>query len=99
MPPAPIVPDACSDVVVIGDAAPHVAGPATHTHVVHVAAHTTVVGIRFRPGAARAVFGCDAHELRDADPDLRTVCGASVAPLEVTLADAASPHEQRNALE
>jgi AraC-like DNA-binding protein len=99
MPPAPIVPDACSDIVVIGDVAPHVAGPATRTHVVPMPAHTTVVGIRFRPGAARAVFGCDADELRDADPDLRAVCGTSVAPLEITLADASSPHEQRAALE
>jgi AraC-like DNA-binding protein len=99
VPPAPIVPDACSDIVVIGNAAPHVAGPATRTHVVHLRAHTTVVGIRFRPGAARTVFGCDANELRDADPELRAVCGTAVAPLEITLADASSPHEQRAALE
>ena len=98
-PPAPIVPDACSDIVVIGAAAPHVAGPATRTHLVHLPAHTTVVGLRFRPGATRAAFGCDASELRDADPDLRAVCGTSVAPLEITLADAPSPHEQRSALE
>lgn len=84
--PAPIVPDACSDIVVIGDAVPHVAGPATRTHVVQVPAGTTVVGIRFRPGAARALFGCDASELRDADPELRAVCGASASVLESELA-------------
>jgi AraC-like DNA-binding protein len=96
---APIVPDACSDVVVIGDAAPHVAGPATRTHVVHVAATTTVVGIRFRPGATRAVFGCDAHELRDADPELRAVCGASVTELEAELSATPTPAAMRDALE
>jgi hypothetical protein len=26
--PGPIIPDACSDIVVVGDSAPHVAGPA-----------------------------------------------------------------------
>jgi AraC-like DNA-binding protein len=97
--PAPIVPDACSDVVVIGDAAPHVAGPATRTHVVEMTEGTTVVGIRFRPGAARAVFGCDAHELRDADPELRAVCGASVASLEAELSADPTPDTMRAALE
>jgi AraC-like DNA-binding protein len=97
--PAPIVPDACSDVVVIGAAAPHVAGPATRTHVVDVAATTTVVGIRFRPGATRAVFRCDAHELRDADPELRAVCGASVTELEAELSAEPAPDAMRSALE
>ncbi len=75
--PSPIVPDACSDVVVIGDAAPHVAGPATTTQHVLVPSGTTVVGIRFRPGATRAAFGCDASALRDADPELAAVCGSA----------------------
>ena len=97
--PAPIVPDACSDVVVLGDAAPHVAGPATRTHVVHLVAATTVVGIRFLPGAARAVFGCDAHEIRDADPELRAVCGASASALEVELSAASTADAMRAALE
>src|SRR4051812_43822627 len=72
--PAAIVPDACSDLVIVGDVAPHVAGPATRTHHVLVPPGTTVVGIRFRPGATRAAFGCDANELRDADPELADVC-------------------------
>jgi AraC-like DNA-binding protein len=97
--PAPIVPDACSDVVVIGDAAPHVAGPATHTHVVDVAASTIVVGIRFRPGAARAVFGCDAHELRDADLQLRAVCGVSASVLDAELSATPTHDAMRAALE
>ena len=97
--PAPIVPDACSDVVVIGAAAPHVAGPATRTHLVGVGATTTVVGIRFRPGAARAVFGCDAHELRDADPELRAVCGASTSALEAELSADPAPDAMRATLE
>jgi AraC-like DNA-binding protein len=79
--PSPIVPDACSDLVIVGAAAPHVAGPATVTQHVLVPAGTTVVGIRFRPGATRAAFGCDAHELRDADPELAAVCGSAARVL------------------
>jgi AraC-like DNA-binding protein len=97
--PAPIVPDACSDVVVIGGASPHVAGPATRTHLVQLSAGTTVVGIRFRPGAARAVFGCDAHMLRDADPELRAVCGVSASVLDAELSAASTTDAMRAALE
>jgi AraC-like DNA-binding protein len=79
--PSPIVPDACSDVVIVGDAAPHVAGPATTTQHVFIPAGTTVVGIRFRPGATRVAFGCDANELRDADPELATVCSSAARAL------------------
>ena len=83
--PSPIIPDACSDVVILGDAAPHVAGPATTTQHVLVPAGTTVVGIRFRPGATRAAFGCDASELRDADQDLAAVCGSAARVLAQSL--------------
>ena len=92
--PSPIVPDACSDVVIVGDAAPHVAGPATTTQHVLVPAGTMVVGIRFRPGATRAAFGCDANELRDADPDLAAVCSSAARTLADSLSaayDAADP--------
>ena len=83
--PSPIVPDACSDVVILGEAAPHVAGPATRTQHVLVPPGTTVVGIRFRPGATRAAFGCDASELRDADPELAAVCGSATRTLAESL--------------
>jgi AraC-like DNA-binding protein len=101
--PSPIVPDACSDVVIVGDAAPHIAGPATVTQHVLVPAGTTVVGIRFRPGATRLAFGCDAHELRDADPELSAVSGPAARALadSLTLArDADDPNDaRRSALE
>jgi AraC-like DNA-binding protein len=64
-----------------------------------VPAHTTVVGIRFRPGATRAVFGCDAHELRDADPELRAVCGSSASALVNELSAASGTDAMRAALE
>jgi AraC-like DNA-binding protein len=100
--PAPIIPDACSDVVIVGDAAPHVAGPATRTQHVLVPAGTTVVGIRFRPGATRAVFACDASELRDADPELAAVCGSAERAFAESLRrvhDTDPPSGLRGALE
>ncbi|HTK49949.1 MAG TPA: AraC family transcriptional regulator [Gemmatimonadaceae bacterium] len=97
--PRPVLADACSDVVVIGDAAPHVAGPATRTHMVATPPGTIVVGIRFRPGAARAAFGCDAGELCDANPELRAVCGRSESALGAELSAAATTDAMRAALE
>ena len=97
--PSSVVVDGCSDVVIVGEAAPHVAGPATRTHLVTLPAHTTVVGIRFRPGATRAVFGCDADELRDADPELRAVCGRSASALVDELSAATGTDAMRAALE
>jgi AraC-like DNA-binding protein len=97
--PSPILVDACSDVVIIDDAGPRVAGPATGTHLVQLHPHATIVGIRFRPGAARAVFGCDADELRDADVELRAVCGRATSALEAELASTADVGAKRAALE
>ena len=96
--PSPIIPDACSDVVIAGDAAPHVAGPATMTQHVHVPPGTTVVGIRFRPGATRAAFGCDATELRDADPELAAVCSSAARLLADSLDRAYDADEPGDAL-
>src|SRR5437763_802806 len=96
--PTPIIPDACSDIVIVGDAPPHVAGPATTTQHVLVPAGVTVVGIRFRPGATRAAFGCDASELRDADPDLAAVCGTRMRTLDESLCRARDGEDRTGAM-
>ncbi|HEX7981285.1 MAG TPA: AraC family transcriptional regulator, partial [Gemmatimonadaceae bacterium] len=96
--PSPIVPDACSDVVIVGKATPHVAGPATVTQHVLVPAGTTVVGIRFRPGATRLAFGCDADELRDADPELAAVCSSAARALADSLGRAQDADDPTSAL-
>jgi AraC-like DNA-binding protein len=96
---APIIADACSDIVVVGHEPPHVAGPATRTHFVTVAPSSLVVGIRFLPGAARAVFGCDATELLDEHADLHGVCGRAGSQLGDTLLAAPSTDAARAALE
>jgi AraC-like DNA-binding protein len=97
--PGPIIPDACSDIVVVGDSAPHVAGPATRTHVAPETPGMRVVGIRFRPGATRVAFGCDANELLDEETELRAVCGVAVSMLADELTHAQSADVARAALE
>jgi len=94
----PVIADACSDIVVVGDDAPHIAGPATRTHDVALAPGSVVTGIRFLPGAARAAFGCSAAELLDAHVDLRDVCGHQAASLERALRAARSASFAREAL-
>jgi AraC-like DNA-binding protein len=45
------------------------------------------------------VFGCDAHELRDADPELLGVCGRSASVLDRELTAASGTDAMRAALE
>ena len=58
-----ILPDGCSDIMVYDDQPPAVAGPDAITRTVHLPDGLVIVGIRLRPGACRAVFGCSAERL------------------------------------
>lgn len=62
---APILPDGCSDVMVFDDRPPIVAGPDATTRWVRIPDHTVITGLRFRPGAVRAVLGCEAGLVLD----------------------------------
>jgi AraC-like DNA-binding protein len=60
-----ILPDGCSDIVWMGEAAPIVIGPMTKSTLSTSPAGTTIVGLRFRPEVAARVFGVPAQELAD----------------------------------
>lgn len=77
----PIIPDACVDIVVLGDAAPHVAGPADRAVWLQLRHGMVVHGLRFRPGAARAVLRSDMDELRNQHIDLVDVVGRAAHEL------------------
>jgi AraC-like DNA-binding protein len=64
-----VLPDACVDLVVVGDRL-LVAGPQTTARVVTVPAGAASVGVRFRVGAAGAALGVPAAELLDVTVDL-----------------------------
>ena len=73
--PTLVLPDGCVDVVV-RDGRATVAGPDTGPVTVALAPGAVVIGVRFRPGAAAAVLGVPADELRDARIALEELWGA-----------------------
>ena len=94
-----VLPDGCADVVWIGAAPAVVAGPATGPVLVPLAPRTTVVGVRLRPGAARALLGVPASELLNRDTPLRELWGAAGAALAEGVGAQPSPAARLSAAE
>jgi AraC-like DNA-binding protein len=69
-----VLPDACVDVIWIGDAPPMVAGPATRSVVALLPPRSIVVGARCRPGSAPSLLGLPAAELLDREVPLHDAC-------------------------
>jgi len=87
-----VVPDACVDLIWT-DRRLIIAGPDTRARVVTLAPGSRLVGIRLRPGAAGAVLGLPASELRDLSPDAADVLGRDVpAALLEELVESTDPH-------
>ena len=77
-----VLPDGCIDVLVGPRGRVYVAGPATTAFLSPLPAGGFAAGIRFRPGAAPAVLGVGADELRDRLVALEDVWGrAMTAPI------------------
>jgi len=76
-----VLPDGCADIVIVGTAAPVVAGPATRAVIAPLAPGTTVVGARFRPGAAPRLLRMPADALRDRELALRELWGPAADAL------------------
>jgi AraC-like DNA-binding protein len=95
-----VLPDACVDLIWSGERL-SIAGPDTSARLVRLAPGSRLVGARLRPGAAGAVLGVPAAELRDVSPDAADLLGADVAAaLLEELAAGADPHTVlRRALE
>jgi AraC-like DNA-binding protein len=83
----PVFPDACVDVVALGDEVT-LAGPATRPTTLRFPRGTLTVGVRFRTGAAPALVGASAAELRDQDLTLDDLWGRLGAELADRVADA-----------
>ena len=95
----PIIPDGCADIIIFGDAAPHVVGPAAETQwVAPPAAGALITAIRFRPGAVRAILRCDVDALGAWGAPLEAVCGRQARPLLDELAGAETADARRAAL-
>jgi AraC-like DNA-binding protein len=78
---------------------PRVSGPQTCAGVVELAPATTVVGIRFRPGAAAASIGVPASELLDRSVDLEALWGRAAVALGERIAAAPSAWDAAAVLE
>jgi AraC-like DNA-binding protein len=57
-----ILPDGCADIIVCDDRPPTVAAPDAMTRRVQLRDGMVLTGIRLRPGAWHAVFGCPAFQ-------------------------------------
>ena len=87
-----VVPDGCVDLIWSGKRL-FVAGPDTGPRLVQLGPGARLVGARLRPGAAGAVLGLPASELRDLSPDAADVLGRDVAAaLLDQLSEGSDPH-------
>ena len=88
------VPHGAVELSVEVGSAPQVVGPQTAAAVATLAPGSTVVGVRFHPGAAPPVLGVPAFELVDVSVDSGDLLGpAAAAALGDAVATAASPEE------
>jgi AraC-like DNA-binding protein len=100
-----VLPDGAMDVLFArGDDRASVIGPMTRALVTDVlppgrSAAAWIVGVRFRPGAAGAMLGISARELRDDAVDAGLVWGPSGRTLGARLADARDATMARATLE
>lgn len=93
-----VVPDGCVDITWI-DGELTVAGPDVVANVSPLDPGSTVIGIRFHPGAAARWLGLPMSELVGARVALRDFWGARAGEIARRIGDAASTAERMNALE
>ena len=83
-----VVPDGCVDLIWVAERELVIAGADTGPRVVDLPDGTLSSGIRLRPGAAGALLGLPASELRDRQVAAALVWGEPVARLEEAMAAA-----------
>jgi AraC-like DNA-binding protein len=81
-----VVPDGCVDLIWFAERELVIAGADTGPRSVELAGRTRLSGIRLRPGAAGAVLGLPALELRDRQVPVSLVWGTEGASLEEAVA-------------
>jgi AraC-like DNA-binding protein len=85
-----VLPDGCIDLLWTGDALV-VAGPDTGPFVETFAPGATIVGVRFRPGAAPGWLGVAADEIANQRVPLAALWGGRARRLEQRLLESATP--------
>jgi len=85
-----VVPDGCVDLIWTTDCSLVIAGADTGPRIVELAAGSRASGIRLRPGAAGALLGLPASELRDLQVAASRIWGDQATRLGEALAGASS---------
>jgi AraC-like DNA-binding protein len=74
-----VIPDGCSDIIVVAGGAAIVVGPTMQTDLVSLPAGAHVRGLRLRTSALAAVLGCPGTEIRDRSEPLAALLPARLA--------------------
>ena len=90
-----LVPDGCSDLVVVDGSDWWLCGPERRWWSFELPASTTAVGVRFRPGVLRALFDVDVAAIADRRVALADVVGADAVAASVAIATAARSQAAR----
>jgi AraC-like DNA-binding protein len=93
----PVLPDGCMDVIASRGEV-FVSGPDTRAETLPVPPGSWTVGVRFRPGAAAALLGTSAAELRDSQVPLDSLWGRHGALLAEQVIDGAHPQARLDVL-
>lgn len=94
-----LTPDGCVDMLRTSNGRFVVCGPERRSWQFRLPDHTTAVGLRFRPGALRVVFGIDVASIADRTVALAEVAGdRRASQAEAVLAGLVSLDAQRGAL-
>jgi AraC-like DNA-binding protein len=94
-----ILPDGCMDIVWRPGVGVEVAGTDTGPVPVTRVPGRTVLGVRFRPGAAPAILGLPASELRDLRVPLAELWGSDAERLQEEIAVASSAADRQRLLQ
>ncbi|EHK54383.1 AraC family transcriptional regulator [Allomesorhizobium alhagi] len=78
---------------------PLVAGPHTRPYVIDTGQQASLLGAKFRPGGAYAIFGLPADALRDRHVPLESLWGSSASQLQEEAMAAATPETRIAVLE
>ena len=93
-----VLPDGCIDIVFINDQAPVVIGPWVRPFVARLPVATRIVGARWRPGRAPALFGVPAVELINQSVVLRDVWSCPLSSSLERVSDQPNLGARRSAL-
>lgn len=93
-----VMPDGCVDIFITAQGDVMIAGPASTCYDLPTGGRAVLVGLRLRPGAAAAVIGCPASDLRNMRVPLDAAFGVADSRIVESLLEATAPAQQLSRL-